>query len=46
MVCGGWVRKRVVRVVVMEVRRACICGGSVPGGAVMVGGGSFSLSVT
>ena len=34
-----------VSVVVIEVRRARICGGSVPGGRGIVGGGSFSLSV-
>jgi hypothetical protein len=45
IVCGGCVWKRVVRVVVMDVRRILISGGREPGGRDVVGGGSFSLFV-
>lgn len=46
MVWGGWVEKRVVRVLVMDVRRVWMCAPGV--GTVEVGGGgggAFSLSV-
>jgi len=45
MVWGGYLENSDSRVVVMEVRRICICEGRVPGVEMTAGGGAFSLLV-
>lgn len=42
--CGGNFENRVVRVLIIEVRSSCSCGGRVPGSA-SIFGGAFSLFV-